>query len=132
MTYSDKLKNPKWQKKRLQILKRDNFTCCLCGDKETELHVHHNSYKGNPWDIKNEELKTLCKHCHLIAHEIKSNNIRVHKYFYDDCNVWCISVFYKKRLDCFLYQENDSRGLQEAGIFSIDCFNELHNFINNG
>ena len=33
MNYSEQLKSPKWQKKRLEIMQRDKFTCQLCGDK---------------------------------------------------------------------------------------------------
>lgn len=66
MTYAEKLKDPRWQRKRLQVLERDGFSCCLCGDKTTELHVHHRSYsKGkNPWDYDDSWLVTLCKECH--------------------------------------------------------------------
>jgi uncharacterized protein YlaI len=64
MTYAEKLKNPKWQKKRLEILNRDNFCCQKCGDAETELRVHHKKYNGNPWDAADEDLITLCKICH--------------------------------------------------------------------
>lgn len=72
-TYSEKLKNPKWQRKRLEILNRDNFTCCKCGDTETELHVHHLKYTGEPYEAPNEDLETLCKHCHEIV-EIFTKN----------------------------------------------------------
>ena len=64
MNYSEKLKSPKWQKKRLEVLNRDNFKCCSCGDEETELHVHHLKYTGEPYDAPLEDLQTLCKHCH--------------------------------------------------------------------
>jgi hypothetical protein len=64
MSYSDKLKSPKWQKKRLEVLNRDNFTCCKCGDTETELQVHHLKYTGEPHEAPMEDLETLCKHCH--------------------------------------------------------------------
>jgi hypothetical protein len=66
-TYSDLLKDPRWQKKRLQIMKRDKFTCKLCGDKDTPLHVHHKEYiNGNtPWGYKNSQLVTICEDCHL-------------------------------------------------------------------
>jgi hypothetical protein len=66
MSYSEKLKNPEWQKKRLEVLNRDNLTCQLCFDEKTELHVHHKKYiKGKePWDIPTSNLQTLCKHCH--------------------------------------------------------------------
>jgi len=64
MTYLEKLKSPQWQKKRLEILQRDSFTCQLCSDTETELQVHHLKYTGEPQDAPNEDLQTLCKHCH--------------------------------------------------------------------
>lgn len=64
MNYSDKLKSPKWQKKRLEVLSRDSFTCKCCGDQETELHVHHLKYTKEPYDAPLIDLQTLCKHCH--------------------------------------------------------------------
>lgn len=70
MTYSEKLKDPRWQKKRLEILQRDDWTCQNCGDVKTTLNVHHISYYGNPWDQKDDLLITLCKECH--DHETKS------------------------------------------------------------
>lgn len=66
MTYSEKLKDPRWQKKRLEILKRDDFTCQWCGDKANTLHVHHLEYhKGrDPWNYDDDCLITLCVNCH--------------------------------------------------------------------
>ncbi len=64
MTYSEKLKDPRWQKKRLQILERDNFTCRYCEDTEKTLHVHHMIYSKAPWLTDNEHLLTLCEDCH--------------------------------------------------------------------
>lgn len=75
MTYSEKLKDPRWQKKRLEILKRDKFTCQLCGDKDTTLHVHHKSYGNNPWESKNKNLITYCCHCHSIVEYYKDNEL---------------------------------------------------------
>jgi len=66
-TYMEKLKHPKWQKKRLYILERDNFTFCYCNDKETELQIHHLKYHKDPWEAKNEDLLTLCKDCHQLV-----------------------------------------------------------------
>lgn len=73
MTYSEKLKDPRWQKKRLEILNRDNFTCIYCGDNKSTLHVHHLMYLGdNPWETPNECLDTTCKDCHDFFHvEVK-------------------------------------------------------------
>ncbi len=65
-SYSEKLKNPLWQRKRLQVYDRDNWTCQLCSDVNTELHVHHLSYEPGrePWDYDMNNFATLCKHCH--------------------------------------------------------------------
>lgn len=65
-TYSEKLRDPRWQKKRLAILNRDKFKCRLCKDDETELHVHHTYYTSDtdPWEYEDQSLITLCSHCH--------------------------------------------------------------------
>lgn len=72
MNYRDKLKHPKWQKRRLEILSRDNFTCRGCGSKEIELHVHHKVYYKfrDPWDYADNELITYCILCHNWEHKI--------------------------------------------------------------
>ena len=74
--YSNKLTHPKWQKKRLEILQRDNFTCTLCSDTETELHIHHKEYiYGNDvWDYENSNFQTLCKYCHTLTELSKKQN----------------------------------------------------------
>lgn len=65
-SYMEKLKDPRWQKKRLEILNRDNWTCQRCHDTETTLHIHHKRYLPGkePWDIPNDLLITLCEDCH--------------------------------------------------------------------
>jgi hypothetical protein len=76
--YLDKLKNPKWQKKRLEIMNRDNFKCRCCGDTETNLNVHHiyyNSLNKNPWDYSDNLLITICDKCHKKEHEIDINSL---------------------------------------------------------
>lgn len=65
-TYSEMLKHPKWQKKRLEILERDKWCCVKCGDTETTLHIHHLKYTGKPWEAPAKDLSTLCADCHLL------------------------------------------------------------------
>lgn len=66
-TYAQKLKDPRWQKKRLKVMERDNFTCRDCRADDKPLHVHHCHYaKGDPWDTPTELLLTLCEDCHAI------------------------------------------------------------------
>lgn len=63
--YLDKLRNPLWQKKRLEIFNRDNWQCRECGRNNVTLNVHHLIYEGNnPWDTQDKHLKTLCETCH--------------------------------------------------------------------
>ena len=73
MNYSEQLKSPMWQKKRLEILNRDNFTCQDCGDTESQLQVHHKSYVfGNKvWEYDNDNLVTLCETCHSCLTDLK-------------------------------------------------------------
>ncbi len=64
--YSDKLRDPRWQKKRLEILQRDEWNCQRCHDMESMLVVHHRRYllDTEPWDYPDELLVTLCESCH--------------------------------------------------------------------
>lgn len=65
-SYAHKLQDPRWQKRRLEILTRDKFTCQKCEDTKETLHIHHRHYATGrePWDYPNELLVTLCKKCH--------------------------------------------------------------------
>ncbi len=65
MTYSEKLRDPRWQKKRLQIFERDNWTCLCCSSKDRELQVHHVVYRHlDPWGYPDYLYQTLCNKCH--------------------------------------------------------------------
>jgi hypothetical protein len=68
--YKEQLKSPKWQKKRLEIMQRDNFTCQICGETEKQLHVHHLAYLPgrNIWDYSAQHLITVCEECHEFEH----------------------------------------------------------------
>jgi 5-methylcytosine-specific restriction endonuclease McrA len=68
--YSKQLKSPKWQRKRLAIMSRDNFACAWCLDADSTLHVHHLFYIGfrKPWEYADAFLVTLCEACHNLAH----------------------------------------------------------------
>lgn len=66
LTYQEKLKDPRWQKKRLNIFERDGWKCRVCGNDKDTLHVHHKIYKKGeePWDTPDKFLLTLCESCH--------------------------------------------------------------------
>lgn len=67
-TYQEKLLDPRWQRRRLEILNRDEFTCKCCKNRESTLHIHHLVYNvnGNPWDVDDAGLITLCEDCHHL------------------------------------------------------------------
>ena len=69
--YAAKLRDPRWQRKRLEVLERDEFTCQLCCDSTSTLMVHHRYYEGgrDPWDYPMGALVTLCEICHQHEHE---------------------------------------------------------------
>jgi 5-methylcytosine-specific restriction endonuclease McrA len=64
--YYEKLKDPRWQKKRLEIMERDRWKCKKCGNKENTLNVHHIAYFKNyePWEVPDGFLITFCEQCH--------------------------------------------------------------------
>lgn len=69
--------DPRWQKKRLSILDRDEFACQCCGSTSKTLHVHHLFYKKSsegPWDYEDEALITYCDECHDALHSLSKRN----------------------------------------------------------
>lgn len=79
LTYAEQLRDPRWQKKRLEILSRDGFKCVVCGDGKSTLHVHHKRYvKGRmPWEYDATELSTVCKNCHESADHTRVTSAEV-------------------------------------------------------
>lgn len=72
-TYSELLRDPRWQKMRLKKLEDAGWVCQRCMDGESTLNVHHNRYiKGRmPWEYDEQELVVLCEQCHEGEHEAK-------------------------------------------------------------
>lgn len=64
--YAAKLRDPRWQRRRLEIMDRDEFCCQICEDDQSTLNVHHRFYlQGHePWEYEDSELVTLCEKCH--------------------------------------------------------------------
>lgn len=68
MSYLEKLRDPRWQRVRLEIMSRDNFSCRSCAADNRTLNVHHRWYETgkDPWEYPPEALVTLCEDCHLL------------------------------------------------------------------
>lgn len=65
-----KYDDPRWQKKRLEVMERAGWACEWCGTKTEKLNVHHGYYLPNrePWEYPNESLWCMCEECHQEAH----------------------------------------------------------------
>lgn len=72
-TYLEKLKDPRWQRCRLEVMERDDFACRHCGDRESTLNVHHTYYERGlqPWEYDRESLLCLCESCHHKAEDVR-------------------------------------------------------------
>lgn len=68
-SYYELLKDPRWQRKRLELFKSNGWRCERCGSEEDSLHAHHGSYlKGfKPWEYPNKMYHCLCDNCHEFA-----------------------------------------------------------------
>lgn len=88
-------KDPRWQKRRLEIMERDGFQCVSCSDKESELHVHHKRYKGQPWEAEDDDMQTLCVSCHKQLGPHPKGGVwyeRIENMWEDTCELviaWC-------------------------------------------
>ena len=68
------LNSLRWQRLRLYVLRRDNWTCAKCGG-EVLLEVHHIqevAAGADPFDPDN--LEVLCRNCHIVHHRFQGND----------------------------------------------------------
>lgn len=72
-SYSAKLRDPRWQRKRLELLHSARWKCDECSSEERELNVHHYWYESgkDPWDYPRKCYAVLCDICHNAWHASK-------------------------------------------------------------
>jgi len=57
-----------WSMTRQAVLKRDQYSCTICGNiKETALHIHHILKKREGGTDHMDNLITVCNSCHKTA-----------------------------------------------------------------
>jgi hypothetical protein len=125
MTYADKLRDPRWQKLRLQVFERDEWSCQCCGEATQELNVHHLHYvRGKePFEYDLPSLTTLCRRCHKnVTDAIDA----IRNFFGSACPIQ----------DTILFAENLKKATQEKGwplnsVFQ-DFENDLRNLLEGG
>jgi hypothetical protein len=68
-TYNEQLRDPRWQRKRLEALSASDWQCSRCHNDRRTLHVHHLEYRPvPPWEYALSELEVLCDKCHREVH----------------------------------------------------------------
>ena len=81
--YREKLLDKRWEIKRNQILKRDNFHCVICGNSKY-LVVHHKQYHYSkilnrffdPWDYKDSYLHAIKEDMNYITYQFLTSNLK--------------------------------------------------------
>jgi hypothetical protein len=72
VSYSEKLRDERWQRKRQNVREKANYKCQDCGSQE-KLEVHHCYYKYGlePWQYPIDSLRCLCSICHETRGKIE-------------------------------------------------------------
>lgn len=119
LSYSDKLKDPRWQRLRLEVFQRDDFRCTRCGNGNRSLHVHHEYYRRSldPWEYPMDALKTLCERCHEITHSPAKPTERSK---YPAAEIWTLRMlFYGEETSAFI------RANLKMAWITTDLINEI-------
>ena len=62
-----RLDDDAYQQLRQQVLERDGWRCQHCGGM-TNLEVHHAQFRSQQGSDSEDNLITLCAHCHKLIH----------------------------------------------------------------
>lgn len=122
-TYSEKLRDPRWQKMRLEVLEAKGWICEKCRDTTTEFHIHHIEYSstGNPWDADPELLCVLCKHCHSVIEDLKGiflyDDVEIVKFTSADSPLRTMIIGAKRNFCIWIYDKADQQ---------VSSFNAFH------
>jgi hypothetical protein len=117
--YWEKLKDPRWQRKRLEVMERVNFTCQKCYREDQTLNVHHLYYmsKRDPWEYPNFALQCICEECHEEGHgEEKENKVSS----FESVITWLVGDDFENPY--FFEIANQIREAREKKIFNVDYF----------
>ena len=68
--YAKYLQSEQWRSVSAERRRIDGGKCVICGST-TNLNVHHTYYPADWYETKPEQLRTLCKECHLLVHRLQ-------------------------------------------------------------
>ena len=73
--YAQLLRDPRWQRRRLDVLNAANWQCqdAECGRRDFPLEVHHcyYIYGRKPWDYPPDAFLSLCEDCHKKRQQLE-------------------------------------------------------------
>jgi len=120
--YSELLKDPRWQKKRLEVLSRDEWKCKSCGSSHITLHVHHKEYaKGKPpWDYPDDVLITLCETCHYFEEDLKS--FTPYGIIAKLSGILNIKLWVRCSAMCYMQKKHPEKFKEITKIIDSECF----------
>ena len=122
--FSAGYEDPKWKKKRLEIIKQSGEKCQRCKRSDKQLHVHHLSYKTDrsPWEYPDSNLVCLCEDCHAELHYLNDEIKRLNRFFSE---AWCMSIFDEKydvshlvRFMTMILCMKDESAIQASNMFA--------------
>lgn len=66
MTYKEKLRDPRWQRKCAEMKSMAGWACECCNRTDLNLQLHHKYYQSGaePWDYPASAFLVLCEVCH--------------------------------------------------------------------
>lgn len=125
-TYTEKLRDPRWQKKRLEIFNRDSFSCQMCNESKKELQVHHQYYVSGrePWDYPLWCYILICDNCHRNLHLSKKTLLYSFEMMLDlvVSKPTEINAFYLALDDAAAHEGRKRSPLRKKIISLLSCF----------
>jgi 5-methylcytosine-specific restriction endonuclease McrA len=64
---SARLHSREYEELRHRVLRRDGWRCQFCGSRQN-LEVHHQQFRSRSGEDTEDNLISVCRNCHSIAH----------------------------------------------------------------
>jgi len=74
--YQKYLRSVDWKEKRAEKRSK-RLRCAICASTEN-IHIHHLNYR-NLTDVKQSDLRRLCRRCHFLIHELEKEGKIVYR-----------------------------------------------------
>jgi hypothetical protein len=86
---------------------RDGWKCVACGNSDTTLHVHHLYYDGQPWEVPDDALQTICESCHALLGQHPKGGVH---WFLDDSQKPVVGISWCPQCGGFRFDDKSEYG----------------------